>query len=128
MLGEGAGTSGISSEDQWKAYLRLFRFDPENRSHADVIRALRSSIENNKPLPQSSCEFLKNKSDGWRAYGLFGQKPFDSDSLKNSFDPNSLKQIAADFDFSNAPALAEWLLHDRLGYSGPRKAKWPLWG
>ena len=127
LLGREGGSSGFSSEDQWKEYLQLFRLDPDNRSNMDVIRALRSAIENNQPLPQSSYAFLKNKSDGWRAYGLFGQKPFDYGSLKNSFDPASLKQIAADFDFSNAPALHEWLLYDRLGFSGLRKAKWPLW-
>lgn len=126
LLGKGAGSSGFSSEDQWEAYLRLFTLDPENQSNAEVIRALHSAIANNKPLPKSSFEFLKNKSDGWRAYGLFGQTPFDS--LKNSGDPDTLRQMAEDFDFSNAPALAEWLWHDRLEYSGPRKTPWPLWG
>ena len=128
LLGEGRRVSIFSSEEKWEAYLRLFRFDPDNRSNVDVIHALRSAIEKNQPLPQSSHEFLKNKADGWYAYGMFGQKPFDFASLQNRFDPDSLKQIAADFDFSDAPALGDWLLHDRLRQSGPHKADWPLWG
>ena len=130
LLGEGAGSSGFSSEEQWNTYFQLFRLDPDIRSDAQVIRALRSAIENHKPLPQSSFGFLKNKSDGWRAYGIFGQKPFDPNALEKNFDPNTLKQIAADFDFSDAPtghALGEWLLDDALRYGTHGKADWPLW-
>jgi hypothetical protein len=128
LLGEGRGVSVFSNEDKWEEYLRLFRFDPDNRSNVDAIHALRNAIESNQPLPQSSYEFLKNKADGWYAYGLFGQKPFDFASLKKGFDSDSLKEIARDFDFSDAPALGDWLLHDRLRQSGSRKADWPRWG
>lgn len=122
LLGEGTGPSGFRSEKEREEYFQMLKLDSRNPSDAEVIRAINSAIDNNTPLPQLPITLLKNKNDGWRAFGVFGQKPFGFDTLERNFDPNTLKQVNADFDFPNDRVMYYWFLNDRQG------TKWPDWG
>ncbi|MBN3968460.1 hypothetical protein IMW75_24710 [Pseudomonas gregormendelii] len=130
LLDEGTGPSGFRSEEASEKDLRLFWLDRHNPSHAEPIRATLFAIENDTPLPQLPNSLLENKSDGLRVYGVFGQKPFGPDThkpmsidaLTRNFDPNTLKQIDADFHFSKNRAMYYLFLSGRQG------TKWPDWG
>ncbi|WP_350599826.1 NEL-type E3 ubiquitin ligase domain-containing protein [Pseudomonas sp. 65/3-MNA-CIBAN-0223] len=130
LLGGGGGSSSLRSNEEWEEYLHMFDFD--HTTDNDRYRELEQAFHNGYPPPDWIFKHLRNRKDGWRAYGLLGWKPIHS--VKTNYDPASIKQMLARFDFSTAPTghvLGDWLLHDRFNLDFWQAFKeeddWPSW-